>query len=92
MKQLISVLFALVMFFSFSSNAQGALIDSGDINFDGVVNIQDAVMLQKHILGIKLLEGDELERAEMNLDGAINVQDLVYLIKIRILEISDPGI
>jgi hypothetical protein len=85
----IFVLF-VVFFLFLAPVTNAALVDAGDINFDGEVNILDAVLLQKYILGLIELSEDELGRADMNLDGKIDVLDLVYIIKIRILEIPDP--
>lgn len=48
----------------------------GDINGDGRVSIADLSLIQSHLLGIKKLEGDRLERADINKDGRISIADL----------------
>jgi hypothetical protein len=88
MKKLLLLFLFFVCFTSTTVNA--ALVDAGDINFDGEVNILDAVLVQKHILGLIELSKDELGRADMNFDNEVNILDLVYIIKVRIMGIEDP--
>ncbi len=80
----------VLTFFLFSSPIQSAFVDRGDVNFDGVVDIRDAVMVKQYILGIQELTEEEFARADVNLDGVIDIKDLVFIIKILILQLEDP--
>ena len=49
----------------------------GDMNFDGIINIQDVIQ------SIDLIMSQEYnEIADMNNDGNINVQDIIWIIDI----------
>ena len=54
----------------------------GDINFDGIINILDIVVIINFILGISEPSNNELAASDMNLDGLINVLDIVSLVSI----------
>lgn len=48
----------------------------GDVNFDGVVDIRDVVLVQRHILGYQPpLTSAQLTVADVNGDGMVNVVD-----------------
>ena len=49
----------------------------GDINDDGLVNVQDIVLIVSYILGA--LSNEE---ADLNQDGLINVIDVIQLVNI----------
>ena len=52
----------------------------GDINSDGEINVQDGVLLKKHLAGIKGINVD-ITASDVNVDGEVNIQDAVILIK-----------
>ncbi len=58
----------------------GEDVKYGDINSDGEINIQDTVILIKHLAGIKGLNID-MTASDVNVDGEVNIQDAVILIK-----------
>ncbi len=66
------------------SNGQTAVykktIQYGDINSDGSINIQDGVLLKKHLAGIKGIDIN-LNASDVNADGSVNIQDAVILMK-----------
>lgn len=66
----------------------------GDINQDGVINVQDLILLIRHLTGESPLTGAALQAADVNGDGQVNVQDVVRLIQHltgeRPLAISSP--
>lgn len=55
-------------------------IEYGDVNADGSINIQDGVILKKHLAGIKGLKIN-LTASDVKADGDINIQDAVILVK-----------
>jgi len=55
---------------------------TGDVNDDGVVNIQDILALVQHIIGAQLLDGENLTAADVNNDGLVNIQDILALVAI----------
>ena len=58
----------------------------GDLSFDGVINVLDAVLLVNGVLAPETLDESQLLAADINGDDTINVLDLVLLISI-ILEV-----
>ena len=52
----------------------------GDINSDGEINVQDGVLLKKHLAGIKGINVDIIA-SDVNVDDEVNIQDAVLLIK-----------
>ena len=55
--------------------------DTGDLNFDGVVNVIDVVTLVNGILSNSFTD-DQTEAADLNGDGLINVIDIVSLVNL----------
>jgi V8-like Glu-specific endopeptidase len=54
---------------------------AGDINGDGIINVQDIVLAMQHVLLINLLEGSSLGSADVNGDGVVNVVDVTLLMQ-----------
>ena len=54
----------------------------GDINFDGILNVLDAVLLVNAVLDPGILNDAEFEAADFNSDDILNVLDVVSLINI----------
>ncbi|MDE6539814.1 MAG: dockerin type I repeat-containing protein, partial [Ruminococcus sp.] len=52
-------------------------IMSGDMNFDYEINIADAVLLQKYILGTTKFTSTQYACADMNFDGIVDIFDMV---------------
>ena len=52
----------------------------GDISGDGEINVQDAVLLKKHLASIKGMDINE-QACDVNADGTVNIQDAVILLK-----------
>lgn len=51
----------------------------GDVNDDRLVNLTDAVIIQRSILGTANLQGEALYCADYNGDGKVSVADVVYI-------------
>ena len=55
---------------------------TGDLNFDGQVNIADAVILQSYILGSSQLTDEQFEVADLDGSGKVNCYDFVKMRKL----------
>ncbi len=51
----------------------------GDVNMDGQVNIVDATAIQRHIVELVVLTGDNLIAADTNGDGFYNIKDVTAI-------------
>tara|TARA_Y100000746_G_scaffold187462_1_gene166449 strand:- start:72 stop:545 length:474 start_codon:yes stop_codon:yes gene_type:complete len=56
--------------------------ESGDVNLDGNLNIQDIVLIINYILDTSDFDSTQLSLADLNVDGAINIQDVILLINL----------
>tara|TARA_B100000029_G_scaffold183606_1_gene181158 strand:+ start:486 stop:1796 length:1311 start_codon:yes stop_codon:yes gene_type:complete len=56
-----------------------------DINADGIVNIQDLLLILEFILEYVVPENWQIAAADVNLDGEINIIDITYIVSHRIL-------
>lgn len=52
---------------------------NGDVNMDGVVNIQDVVATVSYLLGTPT-EPFEITFADMNVDGTVNITDVIAIV------------
>ena len=55
---------------------------SGDANSDGQINILDVLAVVNHILGIQVLEGENLSKADCNVDEVINILDALGIVNV----------
>jgi len=53
----------------------------GDINEDGIINVQDVVLAMQHVLMIEELAEEQAAMADANGDGEINVVDVTLLMQ-----------
>ena len=53
----------------------------GDINEDGKINVSDAILILRHIVGLTTLVGNELIAADVNHDFEINVSDAILILR-----------
>ena len=53
---------------------------NGDVNDDGLLNIQDIVIIINFILDIQDPSDQEFEIADMNSDGTLNVLDIILIV------------
>lgn len=51
----------------------------GDVNGDGVVKINDLILVQSHILGTRTVTGDKFYAADVNYDGNVKINDLILI-------------
>ena len=59
--------------------ATRSIVVRGDISGDGKITIADLVRLNRHILKVTTLSGEQLEAADVNNNGSVNIQDLVFV-------------
>ncbi|MBC8428140.1 MAG: hypothetical protein H8D94_01570 [Candidatus Pelagibacter sp.] len=65
------------------------LIEPGDVNFDGVINVVDIVLVVNYILDELVPNYEETLAADFNQDGLINVVDVVNMVSV-VLDTSIP--
>lgn len=53
----------------------------GDVNNDGKINMLDAILVQKHGVGLSKLSDTQLEASDVNKDGKVNMLDAILLQK-----------
>ncbi len=51
----------------------------GDVNGDGVVKINDLILVQSHILGTRSVTGEKFYAADVNYDGNVKINDLILI-------------
>ena len=56
------------------------IANPGDTNLDGVVNVQDIVVLLNFILGFENPSQQQLANGDMNSDGILNVLDVIRIV------------
>jgi hypothetical protein len=54
----------------------------GDLNFDGIHNVQDIITIINFVLGNSTPSDDEFTAADMNVDGIINILDVIEVVNI----------
>jgi uncharacterized protein YegP (UPF0339 family) len=70
------VLLSVVLLLFLLSSAVSAQLP-GDVNYDGIVDIRDVVLVQRHILGYQPpLTSAQLAIADVNGDGMVNIVDV----------------
>ena len=57
--------------------SQGCVLELGDLNYDSEMNIADAVIFQKYLLGKTNLTSTQYTCADINYDGHVDVFDMV---------------
>lgn len=51
----------------------------GDLSGDGVVKINDLILIQSHILNTRTLSGETLLAGDVNYDGSVKINDLILV-------------
>ncbi len=60
------------------------VLDMGDVNADGAVNVADYLLVQRHVLGVSMLDSQQAERADLypaGGDSQVTVSDLILLMR-----------
>jgi hypothetical protein len=53
----------------------------GDINGDGVLDLQDAIEILESAMGYRIATSDEIRRGDMNGDGKLTLEDARLVLK-----------
>jgi len=53
---------------------------NGDVNNDGILNIQDIIIVINFILNIEIPTDQQFEIADMNSDGILNILDIIIIV------------
>ena len=53
----------------------------GDVNNDGKINMLDAILVQKHGIGLTALTDTQLQIADVTGDGNVNIRDAILIQK-----------
>lgn len=62
------------------TNSTTVTSKKGDVNLDEIVDINDATLIQLHLVGLREnLYADQLENADYNNDGKININDATQI-------------
>ena len=56
--------------------------NSGDVNYDNILNILDVVLTRDHIIGLSILSNSEQCQADINFDSYVDLLDIVVAINI----------
>ena len=54
-------------------------ITPGDVNFDGKIDIHDAILVQQYLAGIIDLTDSQVIAADFNVDGLVTIADVLKL-------------
>ena len=66
----------------FWSQDTSSCSEIGDITFDGLINIQDIVLLVYYIMNFEFYDYQDFIISDINFDGVVNVLDVVVLLEI----------
>lgn len=62
-------------------NAADGVFLLGDVNEDGIINVQDVALVMQHVLLITTLNDQALAAADVNGDGEVNIIDVALLMQ-----------
>lgn len=80
-------IFLFLVMITLASSASAALL--GDVNNDGIINVQDVVLVNSHVLGLSTLTSTQKIAADVNGDGTINILDVTLITQMSLGLISD---
>lgn len=56
-------------------------VTPGDVNLDGVIGLEDALLALRHVMSISVLSGDNLVAADFNGDGSVTMEDALAILR-----------
>ncbi|MBW6463127.1 MAG: DUF1343 domain-containing protein [Firmicutes bacterium] len=84
---IIAISIVTIFLLSFPA-ACAPVINPGDVNEDGKVDVRDVVAVMKYVLNLRNLTDDQLKAADLNGDGIVDVRDVTRLMQVS-LELID---
>ncbi|MGN0809644.1 MAG: Ig-like domain-containing protein [Christensenellales bacterium] len=60
---------------------EAEIYQNGDVDMNGQINMQDATLALRHVLGVQSLDEQALAYADMNADCIVNLQDVVMILR-----------
>ena len=70
--------------------AYAAEFEKGDINHDGVLDSDDALLILRSSIGTRLLSQDQLELADFNNDGVVDSCDALMILRQSVAKDTEP--
>lgn len=61
--------------------SQNLNLQSGDVNFNGIINNDDAELIRSFNLGLIEFSDLQLQLADANLDGQVNLADVIFIMQ-----------
>ncbi len=80
-RTILVVIVLSILIFLLLLYADTSAVQYGDLNGDGRIDVQDAVAVMRHTLGMELLSETQIILADVNGDGAVNVQDVSLIMQ-----------
>ncbi|NLI70908.1 MAG: copper amine oxidase [Firmicutes bacterium] len=77
----IILLFMICIFFVPGDPVAAEEMMAGDVSGDGVVNVFDAILVLRHVVGLGTLSDEEEARADLNGDGKVDVSDAIAILR-----------
>ncbi len=65
----------------FPGGAPASSVLIGDVNGDGHIDVADAILILRHIVGLSTLTGIGLVAADVNIDGQVDVADAILILR-----------
>ena len=85
MKKILTFLLMMLMLCAFLCAAvyaeENKAFKTGDANLDGVVNIKDATLIQKHVAMLAVIDAEAIDLADVDANCAVNVKDATLVQK-----------
>jgi hypothetical protein len=73
------------------TTGQAVNFGSGDVNGDGTVNVADAIIVARYVVGLTTLTPDQLSKADTRLPiGVVDVGDVVWILKTAVGLVPPP--
>ncbi len=71
----------MAMYSTAKPSTEPPAVTPGDVNLDGVIGLDDALLALRHAMSISMLEGDGLLAADFNGDGSVSMDDALMILR-----------
>lgn len=91
MKKFVGILLACVMCFSavFCVSANAAQVKKGDVDHNGHINVKDATLIEKYVVGAISLDDEAFEAADVDSNNKISIVDATYVTRYIVCLITE---